>query len=241
MPGFNWWLIKKACTPFVTSLLSCSGTGWTSTTGRAGRWLEQSWSGRAGRRPWSGWWERPSQSSEGFLEPVWQQWSSVLSSSSCSASSHSASFVKPIISTVLLKTINTIKQELCWFTCLFPVLNIHKTHYEVIFARPRSQRKTMWSPGVSSAHLLVLISFLSTKAACKIWGGPGGCHSLDGWGTRESSASPSPPSFSLPLPPPSARQAVGWCRCNRSWSPSDSLVSWRRSEGWRSWSTSSRL
>lgn len=225
----------------VTSLLSCSGTGWTSTTGRAGRWLEPSWSGRAGRRSWSGWSERPSQSSEGFLEPVWQQWSLLSSSSSFSASSHSASFVKPIISTVLLKTINTVKQELCRFTHLFPVLNIHKTHYAVILPGLDHRGKPCGLQGVSSAHFLVLIFFLSTKAACKIWGGPGWCHSLDGWGTRETSASPSPPSFSLLLPPPSAQQAVGWCRYNRSWSPSDSLVSWRRSEGWRSWSTSSRL
>lgn len=47
--------------------LSCSGTGWMSTTGSAGRWLEQSWRGRAGRRHLSGWSERPSQSSEDWL------------------------------------------------------------------------------------------------------------------------------------------------------------------------------
>ncbi len=90
-----------------------------------------------------------------------------------------------------------------------------------------------------------------SKAACKKSEGPGRRHFWDHWRTLEMTVAatvqfaPLDPvglwAASPPLPP-SALWAAGYCRCNRSWScPWLPLVSWRRREGWWSWSTSSLL
>lgn len=82
-----------------------------------------------------------------------------------------------------------------------------------------------------------------SKAACKILEGPGWHHFLDRWRTPETTAQLAPlVLWSSPPLPPSVLQAAGYCRCNRSWScPLPPLISWRRPEGWWSWSTSSPL
>lgn len=136
------------------SFLSYSGTGWTSTTGSAGRWSEQSWRGRAGRTHWSGWSERPSWSPEDRLSCSPTPFSQKYWTIDCSAVlivcifliflcvSRSASFVNHIVPAVLLKIIKKIiirtflylltgVSFLKWWQMMFNLSNQHFVNQNV--------------------------------------------------------------------------------------------------------------
>lgn len=137
IPSYSYYMNMHYISPWFDSLspLPCRWTGWTSTTGSVWRWSEQRWRGKAGGRGWSGWSERPSRSPEERLrcKPTLyaQEYFTINRSAVIIVCifliflcvSHSASFVKHIVSAILLKIIKR-NQEITFLYLLLCVSNI---------------------------------------------------------------------------------------------------------------------